>query len=109
MTFKQAGLRPGGRQSGRPAYQLSNLSHPSDTTITLVAGMTAQSIAITNTTYPYLTMRNGDPYGFVQRLWSGRDFHASTSGATTPWARSSARSSSTWPITGARTRPTGTS
>ena len=57
--------------TGTPAYDLSNPFHPSDTTITLAAGMSARSIAITNTTYAYLAMRDGDPYGISTAFTQG--------------------------------------
>ena len=45
--------------------------HPSGSTITLGAGVSAQSIAITNTTYAYDAFKNGDPYGFAPAFKAG--------------------------------------
>ena len=53
------------------AYNLSNPFHPSDTVLSLAAGMSARSIAITNTTYAYLAMKNGDPYGIAPGFAQG--------------------------------------
>ena len=56
---------------GTPLYNSSNPFHPSDTYITLAEGMSAKSIAITNTTYAYLAMRDGDIYGFSPAFSQG--------------------------------------
>ena len=53
----EAGMNP-----NSPGYISSNPFHPSDTSITLAAGATAESIQITNTTYSYLTMKNGSSF-----------------------------------------------
>ena len=65
-AFAHLGLDP-----GDPAYVSSNPSHPSDTYISLAAGSGPRSIAITNTTYSYLAMRDGDPYGFAPAFKQG--------------------------------------
>lgn len=54
-----------------PAYISTNPFHPSDAYITLAAGTTPESIQITNTTYTYLAMRDGDPYGFAPAFKQG--------------------------------------
>ncbi|WP_165226978.1 DUF4465 domain-containing protein [Aquisphaera insulae] len=54
-----------------PTNPITNPFHPSDSTITLAAGATPDSIAITNTTYSYLTMRDGDGYGFAHAFTKG--------------------------------------
>lgn len=57
--------------SGAPTDPISNPFHPSDTTIQLAAGASALSIAVTNTTYSYLTMKDGDPYNFAHAFGQG--------------------------------------
>ncbi|WP_165226977.1 DUF4465 domain-containing protein [Aquisphaera insulae] len=54
-----------------PQSILTNPFHPSDATIKLAAGATPDSIAITNTTYSYLTMRDGDGYGYANAFTKG--------------------------------------
>ena len=72
----------GGGANGSATYAVGNTfgdlsgagstpSHPSDTFITLAAGTVAQSIQLTNTTYAYLAMRDGDPYGFAPAFRQG--------------------------------------
>ncbi len=43
-----------------PGYIASNPFHPSDTYLTLAAGMSALSIQLTNTAYTYSSLANGD-------------------------------------------------
>lgn len=68
----------GGGAGGSSAYAVgftdgpgANPFHPATTTISLAAGMAARSIQITNTTYAYLAMKNGDPYGFSPAFKQG--------------------------------------
>ena len=61
-TYGTPASNESGGDPNSAAYQTSNPFHPSDTTITLAAGMNAQSIAITNTTYSYLSMKNGSSF-----------------------------------------------
>lgn len=65
-AFSHLGLNP-----GDPAYVSSNPFHPSDTYLTLAAGKSPLSIALTNTTYSYLAFRDGDPYGFAPAFKQG--------------------------------------
>ena len=60
-----------GGDPNSPAYISSNPFHPSDVSINLMAGATPESIQITNTTYSYLSMRNGDLYGFAPAFKQG--------------------------------------
>ena len=45
--------------------------HPSGSTISLASGLSAKSIAITNTTYAYDSMKYGDIYGFAPAFKAG--------------------------------------
>ena len=65
-AFDSIGLDP-----SDPRYVKSNPFHPSDTYITLANGTTPDSIQLTNTTYAYLSMKNGDPYGFSKPFDTG--------------------------------------
>ena len=45
--------------------------HPSGSTIGLANGVAARSVEITNTTYAYDAMKNGDPYGIAPAFKAG--------------------------------------
>jgi hypothetical protein len=53
------------------AFPTADLFHPADSYIDLAAGTSPASIQVTNTTYTYLTMKNGDPFGFTHAFGPG--------------------------------------
>lgn len=54
--------------------------HPDGSFVNLAAGTNPSSIDVTNTTYAYLAMRDGDPYGFSKKFGAGDFFRLTISG-----------------------------
>jgi hypothetical protein len=61
-------------------YPTADAFHPSDSIINLAAGVTPLSLEVTNTTYAYLAMKEGDPYGFSHPFGPGDFFQLTITG-----------------------------